>query len=1223
MIFILISNQSIEIIDNNKNNEIKLEENKKKVKFLNNFKKLSTKTNLSYFSNKRESYNSLGSNKKGSQKESTINPIKISKLKNIMNLNKNIDDLKKNETIKSKRKSLYISKALKANVNFKFLKEQLKNSVIIRPEETGSFPKYRTFKTLKDDENNNNIINCKTNNFKLLFNQRKSEIGKRNRYKSVDFGIVKHFNYGLKNEINNNKDISNKKLSQKGLKTEGGETTKDFIRNLSITKGEKRKSIHKIDKFRILDHKPNLYDSLDDEELEDEEEVNTLFIDPNSSFSFYFDLILFCFTILSFIEIPLYLAINRESCKDVNFSFNSLLNYFIDILNIADLFLGFFRAYYNWEENLITKKKNITFHYLTGWFFLDLLSFVPVFTIIQFYEKACNKEELYSEYYNVISNNNHYLFIFNKVFKVMKVFLNNQAWNIISNKINERWNIIITIFLVLSSINYTACMYIFIARNSYPNWIFQAKLNSTSFIDIYIAAIYIIIMALTTVGYGDITCYSFYEYIFQLLILNIGIIGYTWVVSFISNYIQKINEKSVEFKKKIAILDEIKRDNPNLHEDLYDRIVRHLKFNDGNEININNTLFDSIPLGLKNSLISEMYKPIIKNFIFFKNFQNLDFIVRVIMAFKPIVAYKNDILVNEGDMVEDIIFVKKGLLALELVINMDNPQENIKKYNLDNRLSLESLGNSFLFKNNNGDYANVLNLYNINGQDLQETKDLYNSSAILKELTLNKYSSKKIYKKNLEEVELKQKKNLIYVKIILLRENEHFGDVLMFLERKSPLRVRVRSKKSELFFLKKMDAINISASHQNLWKRINKKSIYNFEQMQKTIYKIVEIYCSVKKNNSKKNSSITINKKKMRQEINKSNNNNSIIVTSPKNENKNVKKRGSVKKSKINDEKLELEGKMNKNNIKNNKEILEVDFNNIDNTRNLVFSSSSLSSSPSNSRPSSSLNIINNISKKNSKKENDKNSKKKKKKKNYDTKVIKAFEGNYKFYKRIGKNINKKASIISEEETFHHKNIENSFKGILKKPSNKKKNSSNLKNKHSNFEINLDNDENSDKSNKNKSDSNSSYLKEINDELKPDEVIELNKEETLLCKKIDFNDNSAKTNFELNNDLIYKNNKVKKLLKYLKDVDDNISLNKKYIDNNNKDKIINVNEKQKSKEKNKNKLDDNKNNFINLGNSINKQSSNIYNPNEKIIKGWNSNLFINKLFFSIILFLYI
>ena len=62
-----------------------------------------------------------------------------------------------------------------------------------------------------------------------------------------------------------------------------------------------------------------------------------------------------------------------------------------------------------------------------------------------------------------------------------------------------------------------------------------------------------------------------------------------------------------------------------------------------------------------------MYKPIIKNFVFFKNFQNNDFIVRVILSLKPILAYKNDILVNEGDMIEDILFVQKGFLSLELI----------------------------------------------------------------------------------------------------------------------------------------------------------------------------------------------------------------------------------------------------------------------------------------------------------------------------------------------------------------------------------------------------------------------------------------------------------------------------------------------------------------------------------------------------------------------------
>ena len=123
--------------------------------------------------------------------------------------------------------------------------------------------------------------------------------------------------------------------------------------------------------------------------------------------------------------------------------------------------------------------------------------------------------------------------------------------------------------MVLSSINYTSCIYIFIGRNSFPNWIFQAKLNNESFLNIYITAIYIIVMALTTVGYGDITYYSFSELIFQLLILNIGIFGYSWVVSFISNYIQKINGKSAEFEKKLSIIDGIKRTNPNFPNDLY------------------------------------------------------------------------------------------------------------------------------------------------------------------------------------------------------------------------------------------------------------------------------------------------------------------------------------------------------------------------------------------------------------------------------------------------------------------------------------------------------------------------------------------------------------------------------------------------------------------------------------------------------------------------------
>ena len=97
-------------------------------------------------------------------------------------------------------------------------------------------------------------------------------------------------------------------------------------------------------------------------------------------------------------------------------------------------------------------------------------------------------------------------------------------------------------------------MFIFIGRNSYPNWIFEAKLESKEFIHIYTCSIYILLMSITTVGYGDITCYSLNEIIFQLMLLNIGIIAYSTAISFFSNLIKKINEKSIDFEKKVAIL---------------------------------------------------------------------------------------------------------------------------------------------------------------------------------------------------------------------------------------------------------------------------------------------------------------------------------------------------------------------------------------------------------------------------------------------------------------------------------------------------------------------------------------------------------------------------------------------------------------------------------------------------------------------------------------------
>jgi len=1041
--------------------------------------------NLSTLLSKRASIDFTEVSIKNSGTKSSIRPKKASDFKKSLDIKK-VKSIVQNNKLKKCGTSIKDnqltgnSKMRRLNTHFKSLKEQLKKSLILRPEDLD----------LSSDRKNDNDINKNLNRKKLVSNEK--SFSKFKKMSSFNFSFNNNMKTINKKKVSkSNKSLLkiSQKLSNSNLDTKKAnskdnlqivnpplvsedkpeenienqntlDTKKSTFEEYS-SKSIKRKNTIYYEKYRVLTHKASVYDSLDDEEIDDQEEINNIYIDPNSTFSITFDSILFIMSILSLLHVPFYLALEKNFCRNKSITLTFFVNILIELINIIDLFLGFFRAFYNWDEQLINKNKIIIQKYVSGWFLFDLISSIPVYFITKIYEPICNEKELYSNYYNVILNKTHYLLISNRLFKTMKVFNYNQAWKITSNKLNVYGNIIVYVFLVYAIFNYTTCLYIFIARNSYPNWILNTHLETHPFKDIYICGIYILTMAITTVGYGDITCYSLSERVFQLFLLVIGIIAYSWVVSSISNSIKKINERSADYENRKSILDEIKRSHPNLPDELYDRILRYLKFKNFHEKKLKNIIFDCLPVGLKNNLISEMYKPIIQNFIFFKNFQNTDFIVRVILSFKPILAYKNDILVNEGDLVEDIMFVKKGMLTVELPINMADPQENIDKY----------INASIIPKNND----NLRNMLTNHDKDLKKTNSLCNNSSYLNYTNSMKYSpsfnniQNQIEKgrEEKEEKELQRKKNITYVKILGIRENEHFGDVLMFLEQRSPLRVRVRSKKSELFFLKKMDAIKISASYQNIWRRINKKSVFNFEQMKKSIKNIVKVYCSVKKFKDKDEDELSeepsylLGVNNNRKLYKKDYLNNSALRTI-KEESK-LRKTQSQKFEKINYKNffknIELDDStLIIDDINDKKRICLSDQNDRKIRRKIRLSSSikkalALSSSSSESDDSShsppsiesssnskSMSLSNFRSQIN---QNKKDYNYQENNQKFGQKVIDVFNGNYKYYKGNNQNYNdQQVTIITEqpdqEGTIHPLNYTNSFKKLLKNSTMKK-----------------------------------------------------------------------------------------------------------------------------------------------------------------------------------------
>ena len=588
---------------------------------------------------------------------------------------------------------------------------------------------------------------------------------------------------------------------------------------------EKEKDDESKEKYRILTRKRYVYDSFDDEE-DNDEEISFNFIYPESKIILFLDFLDVIFNLYNLIFIPLYLGLNDIYFVNQSslFKYLFLFNILNDIVYFIDIIIPFFVAYYNFDEQLIIKHKLIIQNYLTSDFIINLITGIPYFTIFV----ICNKKSINNDVLNEpFSNNNfYYLFILLRLLKIFKIY----SKNIFIDKIKDGFSklqffsnygrIIASLFIYCISLHIVSCIFIFIGKNNYPNWIYHFNHNNKKFFKLYLTSIYYILTTLTTVGYGDLTCISFKEKFFGLFIEIVGIFAYSWALTAMSNYIKVINDKSEELYNRIKILDDIKLNYPQISDNLYERIIRFLKYKHFNEKKGNNNIIDELPIALRNTLLYEMYKPIIKNFIFFKDFSNKDFMVKIILALKPILALKNDVLIKDGDLVEDIIFVKRGRLSLELPLIISFQKRRERRQGSKNSGSMRK--GTLIFNNSIRETTINRGIFKLKPNNKK-------SSSVLNIRSKFSFSEKE------------EKENIQYFRILEIRRNEHFGDILMFLDQRSPLSLRVRSKKAELFFLNREDAIEISMIYPQYWKIINKKSLFNMEQIKRLTNKLVNI----------------------------------------------------------------------------------------------------------------------------------------------------------------------------------------------------------------------------------------------------------------------------------------------------------------------------------------------------------------------------------------------
>jgi len=625
----------------------------------------------------------------------------------------------------------------------------------------------------------------------------------------------------------------------------------------------------KIEKSRILSRIKPLYDSFDDDESDKENEDNLNILLPSSPIIFFLDIFLFISSFYALFNIPLLMAKEDCFCNEGN-KINKILLYFIDILYIFDFCISFFRSYYNFELKLIKKNRKIILHYLKTDGVFDFLEAIPIFSLSK-YLCTINKNVNYCFKYNMSTSLIILKIMANikiiKIFKIRNKKRNTTFYYILdffseNYSIEKLLNNLIDFTLVFLAFHFFICLNIFLAKQTYPNWLITLNTQDKNLLYNYITSSYSLVETLTTVGYGDVVCQSMAERIFQIFFLGVGVIAYSYIISSFGNLIKNESQSSIKYSNNMKILEEIRVDYPNMPFKLYNKIYNYIESRNLAEKKLDvNVLTNSLPFNLRNVLLLIMYESCIKNFKIFKNCENSNFIIQVLSNFVPAVSKKSEILVYEGEMIEEIVIVKDGRLSLEAAIDIEDPEKSIKNYfNINfhgittakEMKKLEEANkkiNSSLLKSskNINDFDNAK--FVLNDVVKKQVKFLLNSACedpSILEKTANDNINKKDSLDFLKNEPIKNEQgNFKYIKIIDIRKNENFGGLFMFMRRPSPLSLKVKSKFAELYLLPKKDAFSIAKNYNNIWSKIHKKDFHNMLSIKHKTFNILNKYIEI------------------------------------------------------------------------------------------------------------------------------------------------------------------------------------------------------------------------------------------------------------------------------------------------------------------------------------------------------------------------------------------
>eukprot|EP00347_Sterkiella_histriomuscorum_P012789 403367218 len=346
------------------------------------------------------------------------------------------------------------------------------------------------------------------------------------------------------------------------------------------------------------------------------------------------------------------------------------LDIIIDGLFCLDLIFNFCTAFEDENGVLVISRKRIALVYIKSWFFVDLMSSIPITAIQQY--GGLGQSVINVKFIKLSRLPRLYRLL--RLMKLIRLYKSNKIVQkmLSATSINIGFTQMInSLVIMIFLLHLIGCLWATVSSLSagdYPrNWQTTGNLVNAETIDLYISSVFWAAVTILTVGYGDIVPQNDFEVAVNIVILFVGVSLYAYTFSKLSTLFSSVNSKDVNAKTRDAIISELAQTH-NFTKDITNKIQYFFSQN-SNLISLSkeyavDELLRILPAHLKAEISFFLYKDAIEKL---KILQGLDqrFYAEFISKFEPMRIKNGTIFAKEGQCPQEVFFLLKGCILCQ------------------------------------------------------------------------------------------------------------------------------------------------------------------------------------------------------------------------------------------------------------------------------------------------------------------------------------------------------------------------------------------------------------------------------------------------------------------------------------------------------------------------------------------------------------------------------